>query len=141
MPLPNTRVIPDGWEAHHRPVPASASTATITITRPAGAGTWDPDTGDVTNPDPGVVYEGPARVQARTGPENPDAAGQITTIREYLVSVPDASAAPRQGDRVTVTACADQLLLARTLTVLDVVRGSLTWDRPLICSLDASNQG
>lgn len=140
MPLPNTRVVPDGWSAHHRAVPVGAMTATVTITGDTNPGDWDPDTGEIEETDGTPVYTGAARVKALPADAaEPEAAGQHVSARLYLVAIPDLTAAVETGHRVHVDTAEDPLLVGCDLTVEDVQRGSLVWDRVLTCSLDAAN--
>lgn len=142
MPFPNTRVIPDGWSEHHLPVPADAMTATVTITGAAGPGTWNPTTGEIEEGDAATVYTGEARVQALPREaDDPDAAGQAVSTRPYLVAIPDLTVEVDVGHRVHVDTAEDPLLVGCDLTVRDVQRGSLVWDRALTCELDAANTG
>jgi hypothetical protein len=133
-------VIPKGWSEHHRPVPAGASTATVTVTRAAAGGTWDASTGTVTGGDSSTIHAGTARIQALLRqPTSPDAAGQTISARDYLVVVNDITVDIRKGDRVHVDTSEDPNLTGRDLTVDEVQRGSLVWERDLTCVLDAAN--
>lgn len=134
-PMPATRVVSAGWEAHHRPVAEQAMTAVCDITRPGtGPGVFDPETGTTTGPDPVTVASGvPCRVQEQDQPRDADAAGQQVAARRYLVAVPYPNADVRVGDTVTVTAASDPSLAGRGLPVVDVQRGSLLFERDLEC--------
>lgn len=137
MPLPNTRVVPPGWETHHRGVPDGAATATVTVVRPDTTGHWDPNhgpTGGTVYDDPTTVWAGPGRVQAlsdRVG--NPVVGEQQQTIRRYLVVVPLDCPPVEVGDAVDVTAATDTQTAGLALRVVDVPHGSLVWERDLEC--------
>lgn len=136
MPLPNTRVIPDGWSAHHRPTAEGAMTAEGIITRAASSGTalFDETLGISTPPAAIVVYDGVLRLQRSGADERQTTvADREVTIRDYQVSYP-TSGAPSQGnDILTITACGDDpLLVGQTLRIRDARIGSLTWQRDYI---------
>lgn len=134
MPLPNSRVIPAGWSAHHRPAAESTMTATCDITRPAtGRGTLNPTTGTVTNASTSIGVDVPCRVQAAASTDRSTQTGeQEVTFRKYMVAVP-ADLDPHVDDIVTITAAVDTDLIGRALRVLDVLYGSEVWQRTLTC--------
>lgn len=139
MPLPNHKVIPDGWAAHHRPTAEGKHTATGTITRPASGATvtFDETAGRVVIPDPTTIYTGPMGV--RRLDTNligiPMVAGDREQIvRLYRVAVPVTVTAVEGNDIVTVTECADDpAVVGRPLRVRDVRVGSVAWERLLMC--------
>lgn len=132
--LPGARLIPDGWEAHHAPVPEGAMTAECRVTRPAttpGQPTFDETTGRSVYPDPPEVYAGPCRVQrARiSGTQDPVIGGKATPLRLYEVSAPLAAPPLRVNDIVEITAATDHEFAGALMRVTDVRGGSLVWDR------------
>lgn len=133
MPLPNTRVIPVGWEAAHAPVAEQAMTATATVTRPASNGppVFDEETGRSQHPAPSTVHSGPCRIQrsALTGGHAPVVADKVTPLREYVTSWPLDAPVFRVNDLVTVTDATDTELAGQVLRIVDVRRGSLVWQR------------
>lgn len=135
--LPNTRLIPDGWEAHHAPTAEQAMTAECVITRPASNGTpvFDAETGRSLHPDPVTVYTGAVRVQrsALTGGNIDVVADKPTPLRQYVVSLPLTAPQIQVADRIAVTAATDPLMVGKILTVADVRGGSLVWQRDLLC--------
>lgn len=141
MPLPNTRVIGDGWSRHHRPTATGAMTATGTIVRPPSAATavFDEVAGRSVLPAAATLYDGIMRVQRlaqAVSDSTTTTADREQTIREYQVSVDiDAATTPLQvNDIVTVTACADDPhLVGQPLRVRDVRLGTLAWERDLLC--------
>jgi hypothetical protein len=131
MPRPGSRVIAAGWEAHHRPVAESTFTAIITFKRPDGAPVFDPDTGTTTQPTV-TVYSGPCRIQELQREHTTIDPAQRITIRRYQVSLTIQATGLRLDDVGTVDAANDPSLIGRGLRVIDVQRGSLTFQRDLI---------
>lgn len=132
-PLPTSKVVPDGWDAHHRPVATSTMTATCTIRRPA-TGVYDPATLQYGPADGDTIYSGPCRILMRPRAQNPaDLAGQITTTRSYQVSIEWDAATIHVNDVVTVDTASDPRLAGKPLRVTDVQYGSNQWQRDLFC--------
>lgn len=133
MPRPGSRVIPTGWEAHHRPVLATTRTATITFRRFSGPPVHDAETGSTSRPT-AVVYTGQFRIQEdqETGHETDAAAQQITTHR-YQMSGP-VEVDLEIDDVGTVTAANDPTLIGRELRVTDIERGSLLFERTFMAT-------
>lgn len=139
MPLQRTRVIPTGWSGHHRPVVAGTFTATCAIRRPGGVpGVFDPETGETPTTAHDPHYTGGCRVQVLPSLEQEAVTGdqEVTTVG-YRVSIgynvtPDLAV----GDLVKVTAVddnGDPTLVDRSLRVESFSRGSLMWERDLVC--------
>lgn len=140
MPLPATKVIPDGWSEHHRPVANATMTGVADVTRSGGPGTFDRATGTTT---PAaridVALAQPVRVQrmpARVIPET--VADQDVTAAHYLVTLPWPNATLLVDDLITLTACEDPALVGPPLTVTDVMKGTLLFERDVLC---IDNQG
>jgi hypothetical protein len=133
MPLPKSRVIPAGWEAHHRPVLDTTRTATITFRRADGAKVHDPATGSTSQPTK-VVYSGLVRIQHHEiGTANATvAAGELITTHRYQVSGPVEMDLMRD-DVGTVDTANDPTLVGREIRVRDIQRGSLLFGRAVIC--------
>lgn len=142
MPLDNSRVIPEGWAAHHRPVVDGTFTATCEIREPGGTeGPLDRETGLRPLAPHAPHYTGGCRVQvAPMFSGEREAAGQEVTVVNYLVVVElAASAATATGHLVTFTDVddnSDPTLVDRELTVTGVASGSLAWERDLTCVED-----
>lgn len=137
-------VVPPDWAAHHRPVSAGAMTATVEI-RPAGGtpGAFNDTTGKRDPATPFAAhYTGPARIQPQPvlGTQQTISGGQEISSLTYLVAIELAGAdGCKVGDLVKVTAVddnGDPTLVDRTLTVEGVARGSLSWERDLVCTDD-----
>lgn len=135
MPRPSSNVIHPRWATHHRPVVEGTFTATIAIRDPAQdtRGELDHDTGTRPVVKATPYYVGGCRIQQQKQPQVSISADQRVTTHDYLVPVPIEVNA-RTGHIGTVTDCpADPTLVGRELKVTDVLRGSLAWERDLIC--------
>ena len=131
MPFPGSRVVPAGWEEHHRPVLATTWTATITFRRFSGPPVHDPVTGSTSRPKT-IVYTGPCRIQEHQVSANSTVAGaELITTHAYQVSLA-VEADLRQNDMATVDACNDPTMVGRELRVDDIQRGSLLFERDVI---------
>jgi hypothetical protein len=134
MPLPTTRVIPDGWEDHHYATADGQMTAAVRFTRPTTASSFDEVTGRSTYPDPALVYDGPGRVQASQRLDSQQTVGdRAETVKRYQVSLPVAAGPIQINDIGVVYDATDQQLVGLTLLVVEVVRGSLVWQHDLTC--------
>lgn len=132
MPLEGSRVIPAGWEEHHRPVMETTWTATITFTRISGPPVHDPATGSTSQPRT-TVYFGPCRIQEhQINAHSTIAAGERITTHVYHVSLA-VEADLQKNDVGTVNACNDPTFVGRELLVEDIQRGSLLFQRDAIC--------
>jgi hypothetical protein len=136
MPRPGSQVIPAGWSAHHRPVAEKTFTARCTIDR---AGTGAPVWNATTN-----AYDPPARVVLHTNLEcrvqhwrkfaQVDTVGeQRVSTHEYLVQVPITVTDVELDQQVRIDACEDASFVGKRIVVTDIHRGSLMWDRALLC--------
>lgn len=140
--LPNSSVIPPGWEQHHRPITESAMTATCVIVRPVSAGAFDSTAGRTVYPDPVRVYPaageaGPCRI-TRQGSQAtlPEVGDRAVPVAGYVVAIPADAPAVQVNDIVQVVTCTgDNLLVGKQLVVRDAARGTLTWQRDLDCDL------
>lgn len=134
---PGTTVIPDGWEAAHAPVLAGTRTATVSLRKPGSTRQWNPDT-QSTDTVPLTPYapDVAARIQVvPTQERTVEVAGGTTHVRDYLVTL-DPALLPVDEDLVDITACSDPALVDRTLRIVDVVRGSLRFERVVYCTLN-----
>ena len=121
-------LIPEGWEAHHQPVTNAAMTAQVELWSGADP-EWShgPD-GEVR--DLGTrVWHGRARVQQLNRADLDQAGAQQVTTHTYLVSLP---ASVETGAWVKVTESKDPLL--GLMKVVDTLKGSLRWERDLLCT-------
>ncbi len=108
---------------------------TCTITRPgAGAGTFDPVTGETTSAARASVYTGRCSVTPRevVGQER-TAAGQVITVDMVDVAIPYGVTAVEVDDTVTVTASLDPDLVGRALVVQSVRAYTTATARRLVC--------
>ena len=133
MPLEGSRVLPVGWEEHHRPVLASTRTAKVTFRRFSGPPVHDPVTGSTSRPR-AVVYSGWFRIQEhQVSAHTTDAAAQQITTHAYQLSG-EVSVDLQINDVGTVDDCNDPTLTGRELRVTDIQRGSLLFERDCICT-------
>jgi hypothetical protein len=109
-------------------------TAECTITRPSHVATFNESTGRATFPTATAVYTGPCRLQASQRPTGAGTTGGAQVVQyRYAVAIPADASPPQVNDQVTVTACAgDPTFVGRVLRIVDVLDGSLTWQRNLI---------
>lgn len=140
---PGTPVIPAAWSQAPRVVMAGTRTAQVALRHPGAAtGDFDPATGTYPGAQNAAYWTGTARVQASPvfGGGAKDIAGEAVTEVAYLVAIDvtadDPAGALQVGDLVDVTALDDNgdlSLVGRTLTVQSIARGSLAWERDLVC--------
>lgn len=134
-----TPVIPPGWQQAHGAVVAKTWTVGCEIRHPGGTktGPLDPTTGSYPVTANTPHFSGNARVQALSLQDTARlVADQEITTAGYLVAVDLSADAVKVDDVVTIVtvpADADQTLVDRSLTVKSVVRGSLAWERDLVC--------
>lgn len=136
--LRNTRLIHKNFERWHYATANGQMTAECTITRPSSQAVFDEVAGRSTFPAPADVYEGPCRVGRSGAPamQRPTVGDRDIPTREFIVSIPVGAALVQINDIVTVTRCdGDPDLAGMVLTVTDSRRGSLTWQRDLVCTL------
>lgn len=143
--LPNHQVIPPGWQDLHRPVAESTMTGICKVHGPDAPPVWP-----AVEPSPGHTYasDAPCRVQALVSATEAEAVTQQVTTRRYLVTLPlsrvPALAVTDKGPWVTLTGYkpgheGDPHLVGRRLKVVDVQRGTLVWERDLVCVDDLTN--
>lgn len=134
MPLPGTKVIPDGWSEHHRPTATGGMTATCFITRTAGDGTTTPG-GDWEPAAATTIYSGPCRVTSPpfSREQLVPAPGAQDTLRRYGVFVRWDAEEFAVGDHVEITDARDDLLIGKVFRVVDISYGSEQWQRNLAC--------
>lgn len=137
MPLPGSRVIPEGWSAHHQPTAQGAMTATATLQHPPGGEPtgFNEVLGRSVYGAPTPYWTGPVRIQrGGQGQATVDVGDRQVTLRGYQVSIPASVTGVRVNDQLTVATCdEDADLVGRVLRVVDVRYGSLRWQRDLIC--------
>ncbi len=134
MPLPGTRVVPDGWEQRHQPVVEATFTARVQLRDPSGdTQTWNTATGKYTTVKAAAYYDGPCRIQQLNRTQTAETAGQVEATHDYLVQIPKTVTAVHTGHLAVIYDATDTTLNGRELQVSDVLRGSLTWARDLTC--------
>lgn len=138
MPLPNTSVIPTGWDAHHRPVAQGAQTSTGRVRRYSSDGVYNETTGETDYPDPVDIYGTEAEPAAmrivRDGPETVRQIGDRQVIvRNYIVALPADAPEIQIRDEVVVATASDPRFADKSLWVHDIRYGSQVWERDLVC--------
>lgn len=126
-PLPNTRVIPTGWAAHHRPVADGTLTDPGVVKRISDGPAPYPKPADWTGDT--TIHEAMFKVEALNREGGGVPGEQPTAERQYLIttSVIDAPAfrAGERGDVVHV--------IGRQFRILNIAFGSELWEIDLIC--------
>lgn len=139
---PGTRVIPSDWSDSHRPVAEKTMTGSCEIRRPGGtSGSYNSTTMTKTVTPHAPHYAGFCRLQIRpTFTQDTASAEQPATTHSYLVTIPWNAASDgtelEVDDLVTMTAVddnGDPSLVDRELVVRGITRGTLTWERDLLC--------
>lgn len=135
------QVIPTDWSEHHRGVLETTRTATVQIRQPGGtAGTFDPATGTRTVTPNTAYYTGLARIQVLGSAEQVrEVAEQQVSSMAYAVTLDHSLVGVQLDDLVRVLVVddnGDAELVGRDLTVHAIERGSLHWERRLLCSDD-----
>lgn len=148
MPRPNRAygrprsnpVIPAAWETDHAPVAQATMTATVNLRKPGASSTSFNVATQQTVPVPFAPYASgqPARFQAYRATaidRAREVAEDTVRVTGYLVALP-LQLNPDEGDQIDVTACSDADLVGRTLTVVDLVRGSLRFERDVFAMVN-----
>lgn len=146
VPLKSTRVFHPQWERHHIPVAEGGMTGTIQILRPDLVGSRDKESGRTDFAEPTLIYEGPARIQAkRTGePDINERGHQVVISGQYLVCVENDCPEVLVKDLVKVMALrqGNASFVGQIMDVIDATNGTHVWDRYLGCNLQQSqNRG
>jgi hypothetical protein len=137
MPLPgrpglrNTRVVPQGWEQHHRPVSEDAMPAVCLIQRQSSTTTaWDDAAGKDVFVPASTVYDGPCRVHAAAAAAAATVVDRQLALAAYVVTIPAESDRVQAGDLIKITECeGDPALVDIPLIVTGATRSALTWER------------
>jgi hypothetical protein len=135
-PLPNTRVIPTGWSAHHAPVAAGGMNGLVRIYDPATATTgWDPVNEAATLDRGTPTYDGPARIEAMLSATDAVQADDQETTRSYLVQILfDAAQVEKDWVLIPYGCINDPQLDGTVMTVDDAQMGTERFTRDLVAS-------
>lgn len=139
MPLPNTQMIPRGWQEHFAGAVVGGMQARVRLSHPASLGTRNATTGVTPQLPARTYYEGPARLQVHSGLSPAGGAGgrEIVTA-PYLLAVPiDVGDEPRLADLCDVLASPDPLQVGLRLYVTDVPTATEILQRNLGADLHA----
>lgn len=134
-------VIPADWSGHHRGVLDGTRTATVALRPPGGTpGVFDPATGTKPNTPFPTYYTGTARIQVLdAGEQDRVVAEQQVSTLGYAVTLDHEVSGIELGHLVRITEVddnGDATLVGRDLTVESIERGSLHWERRLLCTDD-----
>lgn len=136
---PGTPVIPADWQASHAAVAVGTMTATVSLRKPGTTSVFNEDTGQTEyTPLPAYTTGQPARIQAYRATaidRAKDVADETLRVTGYLVTLPWAVSVD-EGDLVDVSSCTDPELAGRSLLVIDLVRGSLRFERDVFCTIN-----
>lgn len=133
---PGWQLLPDGWEAHHTPVAAQQMTGTCHIWSGPATRTTDPTTGEVvwgygTRLTTGPV---PVRLQQLVTDSDQPAGGQQVTTHRYRATLSRPTDSPSTQWILEVVTSSDASLTGLHLQVIDILRGTLRWQRDLIAT-------
>ena len=114
VPVRTAQVVPDGWAEHHRPVVAGFFKGVLRLERVTASTKNDLGTRvDAW----GVIYEGPGLMGMPQNSEaSQDSAGIPIAITRYVGRMP-IEVRPAIGDRITVTASTDPVLVGKAFWV------------------------
>lgn len=140
-PRDGIELIPDDWEARHKPVVDGSRTAVVEVWAGPAAGekdwTYDSDTKkDVENHGSQLFASETvtARIQRLAADSQEVVGGQKVTHRRYLVPMDrEIAEGLTTRTRLRVVECSDPLLEGVYLYVQDIQKGSLRWERDLVC--------
>lgn len=112
-------------------------TAEVSILRHSPNGTFDPEAGRTTYPEPAEVWRGWARIQRIQSEEVKQIGDRQVIVRGATVSLPVSAAEVLIADEARVHCyrdpdSGDPYLLDRPLWVHDVRPGSMLWQRDLV---------
>lgn len=130
-PFPTTKVIPDGWAEHHRPVAKGTMQTPATFFRPTGPAPYPrpPAWNGLT-----TLWMTPVRVQSlNVAAPSAEAGEQTVTVHRYLVTTPVGGPALQVGDQVHT--------LGRRLRITDINPGSYLWEQDLTVEENLTQSG
>ena len=137
-PLSGSKIIPDGWEEHHRPVAASTMTADAVVRSAGTPAPYPPD--PEWSPDGVLLWTGKVRLQELKRATTALPTDQPTYGREYLVTFPMVEDNPvpkfkvgERGDTVYVDG--SKLILQHPMA------GSLLWEQDYIAWINHTQEG
>lgn len=116
----------------------AAMVDTCRLERPQGGGSYDPNTGDITPTDPVTIYEGRCMTGAPIGAVTETLrAGVEEYADRYPISIPADAGPPEVGDHVHYLTSTDGQLAGQHLRVVEVIYGTHTARRRMLCVLVA----
>lgn len=134
---PGTEVIPARWATDHQPVAEKTMVgAKATFRKPGTQQSWSAEQEQMIAV-PKTPYAAGLRCRAQALPTQARdvvAAEDTETVAAYLITV-TADLNPLEGDLVQLDVCDDPALDGLRLEIQQVVRGSILWERDLMCTL------
>lgn len=126
-PLPNTKVIPDGWAEHHHGVVAGTLKAEGTVYRVTGGPPPFPKPDGWTARTP--IHSGKFDVQPIQGSGGGNPGEQPSRERQYILTTTVVGAPPFQvGERGDIIE-----VVGREFRIVGLVLGANLWEIDLIC--------
>lgn len=128
-PFPSARAV-----AYIRKQAVRQMTDTVTVYRPAQP-VFNNATGQMTATKSTVIYTGVARVEGSRGPAVQQDGNALLVFRQFVVTIPfDLNPSAHADDEVQILVNDDQLLIGKTLRIIDVsTGGSLSASTSLTC--------
>lgn len=140
---PGTQVIPAQWQESHGVVAAKTMTICVNLRHPGTTMAYDNSVGhSVPTPETPYATNLPARVQAhRETAQNDEktSAEESQRVTGYLVTLPLSAdlTGLAAGDLIDFPPdCPDQALASHNLRIVEIVRGSLRFERDVFAVLN-----
>jgi hypothetical protein len=139
---PGTPVIPTHWQESHGAVAAKTRTQPVNLRKPGSMTTFN-TTAEHTDVTPLAPYATDvlARIQAHRETSQDSESEQVEeTLRVtgYLITLP-FDCAPEVGDLIDIpTSCSDAALAGITLRIVELIRGSLRFERDVFAVINDS---
>ena len=149
MPLPNTRMIPEGWSRAHQPIVETAMRSRVQILRPQTDIPAPDPWGDQPAPvDPVLADDVPARIRALSDQQAVAASGQVFDTQAYLVQVPAGlmpalrTGKDQAAHRLQVTLNPEATgLVGQTMQILAAPHETEAFTRDLYVQIHTTQQG
>lgn len=136
MPFDTTKAMAYGWAEHHRDLQDDTFPDLGKFTRPDpdAEPVFDPETGRTERPSK-TVYEGPCSVEADPNRASEvNAAGELVTIRRYIIGTPWHVTAVAEDDRFELVESKDPILVGVGMRVRDVPAATFVTARRIIAT-------
>lgn len=134
---PGTPVILGDWEVAHAVVAEGTMRAEVSLVNPldTGAREWLNNRWVTEAPEP-YTENVPARVQRLSAQTKEVVVAEDDEVTvDFLVTIPWGMGSTREGHLVRIDKSTDQMLVGKTLRVVEVGTGSERFERDLFCAL------